>query len=782
MTEDVVVTGKENKRVANKGKKSWIKRLVHKLLPKTISHSSATTKMSSIEHEETTGLEIPLDTCIPSRHDKCCSNKNCTKTTGQHVDKMNHDVAKKGIERANSAATTAQRAGQLGNKTECWQQVQHGNKIRCHKKTQNRDIMGSSDLIRPLIKSNRSKTLTLEVEDIIHQCPKDISLLKGFWNSEISTTCLEYSDNYNGPSSPMASVTLQKLSRSVPVYVRFDNSSDSGPSTPPIWKSQSDHFICLQKLDHMMFQKKLELNYVDKQQKPQNTHCPSCFGVQGGPPVYTEPKRTCLRRRLLAGREHVNIISNIAKEIVKLRRVGHGHSSVVYQAVNVKSLEQVAIKEIWYDNMQSRGKNELSIIGLEMELDALRRQCMPQGEFTSCTDPKSGTDDEGMPCCQSFSPCPYIVNFYGMILEGSLNKPLAGLVLEYAEFGTLADWACNKSPITEPFVAHVARCVLNALISLQEWGFVHKDIKPENILLFVGAKGNIIAKVADFGISTAVSDSSDGSAPSNLRAAGTRRYMSPEALRLEGVDHRSDVYSLGVTLATFTNDGLCPVPHAISEFEQINHTFNSEYEILRWGCTCCDDKFSSFNSSYSDYSCLSTVSNESQTMGSNYVKSRLSNTSSDGRDSLTISSYCSKSSSQSAVSTWLWDKTIPRPSMEARNFFSLCVKSDVALRPRANELLCHPFIQKAKMMHWEEVPHPTTNRTEVLKHELKHVIDAVVEGRKKLEGCCSSTNPLIRDWAQLPGFSDLARSLGVEERVLEVSFLKASDNRVNIKV
>ncbi len=89
----------------------------------------------------------------------------------------------------------------------------------------------------------------------------------------------------------------------------------------------------------------------------------------------------------MAGREHINIISNVAKEIVKLRRVEHGRSSVVYQAVNVKTLEQVAIKEIWYVK-QSRSKNELSIIELEMELDALRRQCMPQDDFLCCKSVK----------------------------------------------------------------------------------------------------------------------------------------------------------------------------------------------------------------------------------------------------------------------------------------------------------------------------------------------------------------------------------------------------------
>ncbi len=252
--------------------------------------------------------------------------------------------------------------------------------------------------------------------------------------------------------------------------------------------------------------------------------------------------------------------------------------------------------------------------------------------------------------------------------------------------------------------------------------------------------------------------------------------MPPEALRLEGVEHRSDIYFFGVTMATFTNGGLCPVPHAGSEFEQINHTFNAEYEISRWGyyCNCFEDMSSSLALSFYDSRRMPNVSGETQATGRNSLKScclSLSHSSRDGLDNQ-MKSCCGMKSCYSASSTWLWDKVIPRPSIETRNFMSRCVKSDVALRPQANELLLHPFIQNAEMMHWTEVP-----KREPDPQVLQRVVDTIIEGQRNLEvGCCSPMNTLSRDWAQLPGFPELSRSLGVDECDLEASLIEASNN------
>ncbi|HKH91225.1 MAG TPA: protein kinase [Gemmatimonadaceae bacterium] len=99
-------------------------------------------------------------------------------------------------------------------------------------------------------------------------------------------------------------------------------------------------------------------------------------------------------------------------------------------------------------------------------------------------------------------------------------------------------------------VVRILRDAASALAYAHAQGIVHRDIKPENILLSHGG-----AVVADFGIAKAISasieaDGADGVHRSTLTAAGTSlgtpAYMSPEQASGDIVDHRSDLYALGV--------------------------------------------------------------------------------------------------------------------------------------------------------------------------------------------------------------------------------------------
>lgn len=107
----------------------------------------------------------------------------------------------------------------------------------------------------------------------------------------------------------------------------------------------------------------------------------------------------------------------------------------------------------------------------------------------------------------------------------------------------------RKLPAEE--ASRVLREVLDALSSVHDAGLVHRDLKPENVLL--GPDG--VVKVSDFGLGKVVSDAASSIAlsrgPSLTEAGsvvGTYHYMSPEQMKGEAVDARSDLYACGVML------------------------------------------------------------------------------------------------------------------------------------------------------------------------------------------------------------------------------------------
>jgi len=116
-------------------------------------------------------------------------------------------------------------------------------------------------------------------------------------------------------------------------------------------------------------------------------------------------------------------------------------------------------------------------------------------------------------------------------------------VMEYLEGPTLTDWirAPGERPLDERLA--VAGQICDALEFAHRHRIVHRDVKPGNVVL-VGAPGRERAKLLDFGI-VHVERSTLTRA---LTQPGTYSYMSPEQLRNEPIDPRSDLFSLGIVL------------------------------------------------------------------------------------------------------------------------------------------------------------------------------------------------------------------------------------------
>ncbi len=129
------------------------------------------------------------------------------------------------------------------------------------------------------------------------------------------------------------------------------------------------------------------------------------------------------------------------------------------------------------------------------------------------------------------------------VFESGVADGLPYLVMEYVDGVTLRD-AMRAKKLTPAEALKIIPQVCDALEYAHSQGVVHRDVKPENILLDKAGR----VKIADFGLAK-LADPDGVSLTRTHQAMGTPHYMAPEQWERPGeVDHRADIYALGVLL------------------------------------------------------------------------------------------------------------------------------------------------------------------------------------------------------------------------------------------
>ncbi|MFG3442401.1 PASTA domain-containing protein [Nonomuraea sp. NPDC047897] len=147
------------------------------------------------------------------------------------------------------------------------------------------------------------------------------------------------------------------------------------------------------------------------------------------------------------------------------------------------------------------------------------------------------------------------------VVEAGFDDGRAYIVSEYVDGPSLARDVARTGPRTGAALERLAVGTATALAAIHRAGIVHRDVKPQNVLL--GADG---PRVIDFGLARAL----DAAATVSGRGVGTPAYMAPEQITASAVTGAADVFSWAATLcfaanasAPFGQDSVAPVLHRI---------------------------------------------------------------------------------------------------------------------------------------------------------------------------------------------------------------------------
>ena len=187
-----------------------------------------------------------------------------------------------------------------------------------------------------------------------------------------------------------------------------------------------------------------------------------------------------------------------------IEQIGMGGMAIVYRAVDLRTGHNVAVKVL---RPEYNGDSEF--------VGRFQREAEAASKMTHHN----------------------IVNLLDVGMDGENRY----LVMEYVQGKTLKEVIQERGKLSAPLACQITIRILSALEHAHRNGIVHRDIKPQNIL--VHADGHI--KVADFGIAR-IANSSTLTKGDNVM--GSVHYFSPEQARGEGANATSDLYSTGIVL------------------------------------------------------------------------------------------------------------------------------------------------------------------------------------------------------------------------------------------
>ncbi|MEW6735301.1 MAG: protein kinase [Acidobacteriota bacterium] len=194
------------------------------------------------------------------------------------------------------------------------------------------------------------------------------------------------------------------------------------------------------------------------------------------------------------------------------RRIGRGGMGAVYSARHTNFNKQVAIKILSHDIVEEDPSS----------FERFRREAEASARFKH--------------------PNAVPVSDFGQTTEG-----ITYLVMEYIEGVTLRNILDRERRLPPARTVELGRQICAAIAAAHRAGIIHRDLKPDNVMIEV-VDGKEIARVLDFGIAKLKDVQQQGRITETGNVLGTPHYMSPEQCSGNIVDHRADIYALGVML------------------------------------------------------------------------------------------------------------------------------------------------------------------------------------------------------------------------------------------